>query len=162
MSISRTRIRAAGQNIAAHLAVVVAGVVVVEAVAAARADVSRAVPATMPIYLPVAQMPRRLRVDQPSQEAMRSATNIVATMASVRSTQTAAANSAVAGHATGKPENRVVIRVANRAAVVRAAAHVAVALAAVMVDSLAARAQVAAAAAAADRAAAVSRAWVDA
>jgi hypothetical protein len=99
----------------------------------------------MPIYLPAL---RQARETQASQEAMRNATNIVATMDSARSTHTAPENSAVAVNAKGKVENRVVNR-ASRTADVRLAVP-GVAVAVVKVGSRVARAPVAAAAALAD------------
>jgi len=160
VNTSPTRIRDAGRNIAVHPAVVVIKVAAVVLVAEA-AGASRAARAMTPIYPRVARATRRRGpADQPSQEAIRSATNIVATMDSARSTHTAAVNSAAADSVTGRVENREVTRVASRTAVVRAAAHE-VAVAAVKADSRAARAP-AAGAAMADPAAvvAVSRASV--
>ena len=159
---SLIRIRGAGRSIAVHLAVAAVDTkaAAVAVAVAAEAGVILAAPVTMPIYRREARTTRRLRTDQRSQEAMRSATNSVATMANARSTHTAAVNSAVGGSARAPVENRVVIRVASRRAVVRAAAHVAVAV--VKADSRGARARVVAAETA-DRAVAVvaSRAWVE-
>lgn len=131
-----------------------AGVVV----AVVAGETRPAVPATMPIYRRAQASPGPLSRTQVSQEAMLSATNMVATMASDRSTHIAAVNRAAAGSARGRAENPVDIRVASRRAVVRAVAVVKVA-------SPVARAQAAVAAATAARAVAASpaasRAWVD-
>ena len=162
---SRTRIRGAGRNIAVRRAVAAGTRVGAEAAVVAGAGASRAARATMPIYRRVARTRPRPQVtdrplgDQPSQEAIISATNTVATTASARNTHTAPVNSAVAGSARGRAENRVDMRLASRAALVRAAAQVAVA--AVKADSRGARAPAVAEATAARAVAVAFRAWVD-
>jgi hypothetical protein len=145
VSTSRIRTRGALRSIAVHTVVVGVRVAVAAVVAAAQAGASRVARVTMPIYLPAL---RQARETQASQEAMRNATNIVATMDSARSTHTAPENSAVAVNAKGKVENRVVNR-ASRTADVRLAVP-GVAVAVVKVGSRVARAPVAAAAALAD------------